>query len=53
MMGLFHGMPGGRLWRRYLSEHAGRADAGVEVVETAYQLVKQAIAQQEARDALS
>jgi tRNA-dihydrouridine synthase A len=54
MMGLFHGMPGGRLWRRYLSEHAGRADAGVEVVEAAYQLVKQAIAQQEARaDALS
>ena len=53
MMGLFHGLPGGRLWRRYLSENAGKPTAGVEVVEAAYALVKQAIAQQEERDAIS
>lgn len=40
MMGLFHGCSGGRLWRRYLSENACKPGAGVEVVEQAYQLVK-------------
>lgn len=39
MLGLFHGLPGGRLWRRYLSEHAFKAGAGIEVVEAAYRLV--------------
>ena len=32
MLGLFNGMPGGRAWRRTLSERAVRAGAGVEVV---------------------
>ena len=32
MLGLFHGMPGARHWRRHLSENAPRADAGSEVV---------------------
>ncbi len=32
MLGLFSGQPGARAWRRYLSEHAHRADADVEVV---------------------
>ena len=35
MLGLFHGEPGGRLWRRVLSENAHRRGAGVEIVERA------------------
>jgi len=32
MLGLFAGQPGARAWRRYVSEHAHRDDAGVEVL---------------------
>jgi tRNA-dihydrouridine synthase A len=32
MLGLFHGAPGGRVWRRCLSQEAHRAGAGTEVV---------------------
>ena len=32
MVGLFAGLPGARAWRRYLSEHAYRENAGVEVL---------------------
>ncbi len=39
MLGLFHDMPGGRMWRRYLSENAFKESAGVETVEHAYSLV--------------
>jgi tRNA-dihydrouridine synthase A len=35
MLGLFHGLPGGRLWRRVLSEDACRPGAGLDVVERA------------------
>ena len=35
MLGLFHGLPGGRLWRRVLSEEAPKPGAGVEVLEKA------------------
>lgn len=35
MLGLFHGEPGGRLWRRILSENAHRRGAGVEVLDMA------------------
>jgi tRNA-dihydrouridine synthase A len=35
MLGLFQGQPGAKAWRRYLSEHAHRDGAGVEVVERA------------------
>jgi len=35
MLGLFAGQPGARAWRRWLSERAHRADAGVEVIESA------------------
>lgn len=31
ILGLFNGMPGARKWRRYLSENAHRAGAGIEV----------------------
>lgn len=34
-LGLFHGAPGGRLWRRHLSENAVRAGAGLEVLREA------------------
>lgn len=56
MMGLFHGCPGGRLWRRALSEQACLADAGIELVQTAHQRVlieTQRMAEQEARRAVS
>ena len=35
MLGLFHGRPGGRLWRRVLSEKGVKAGAGLEVVREA------------------
>jgi tRNA-dihydrouridine synthase A len=35
MLGLFNGQPGGRAWRRVLSERAVRPGAGVEVVRDA------------------
>ncbi|AHF01237.1 tRNA-dihydrouridine synthase A [Thiomicrospira aerophila AL3] len=56
MMGLFHGCPGGRLWRRALSEQACLAEAGIEVLQNAYQRVlieTQRMAEQEARRAVS
>ena len=39
MLGLFHGKPGGRLWRRVLSEEGVRRGAGVEVVQRALETV--------------
>ncbi|WP_019556257.1 tRNA dihydrouridine(20/20a) synthase DusA [Thiomicrorhabdus arctica] len=47
MLGLFHGLPGGRIWRRHLSEHAFKAGAGIEVVEQAYRLVADEIQRME------
>lgn len=35
ILGVFQGQPGAAKWRRYLSEHAHRAGAGVEVVKAA------------------
>jgi tRNA-dihydrouridine synthase A len=35
ILGLFHGVRGGGVWRRYLSENAGRPDAGLEVLDGA------------------
>ncbi|WP_409420846.1 tRNA dihydrouridine(20/20a) synthase DusA [Pseudaeromonas sp. ZJS20] len=32
MLGLYQGIPGARAWRRYLSEHACRRGAGIEVL---------------------
>jgi tRNA-dihydrouridine synthase A len=45
MLGLFNARPGGRLWRRVLSEQGVRAGAGAEVVRTALLAVTQAQAQ--------
>jgi len=39
ILGLFNGQRGAKSWRRYLSENAYRADAGVDVIETALRLV--------------
>lgn len=44
MLGLFAGQPGSRQWRRYLSEHAYRKDAGWSVVEDALAAMEQAAA---------
>ncbi len=35
MLGLFHGQPGARHWRRHISENAHRPGAGVQVVRAA------------------
>lgn len=35
MLGLYHGCPGARHWRRVLSENAGRDGAGIDVIEEA------------------
>ncbi|WP_317931577.1 tRNA dihydrouridine(20/20a) synthase DusA [Halioxenophilus sp. WMMB6] len=39
LLGLFHGQPGARQYRRYLSEHIHQADAGVEALWAALALV--------------
>ncbi|RDI95658.1 tRNA dihydrouridine(20/20a) synthase DusA [Meiothermus sp. QL-1] len=39
LLNLFKGQPGGRLWRRFLSERACRPGAGVEVLEEALEQV--------------
>ena len=40
ILGLFHGAPGGRLWRRHLSENAVKAGAGVEVLRAAWEFTR-------------
>lgn len=35
LLGLFHGIPGGRQFRRHISENAHKPGAGLEVVQTA------------------
>ncbi|TQV81456.1 tRNA dihydrouridine(20/20a) synthase DusA [Aliikangiella coralliicola] len=40
ILGLFHGQPRGKLWRRYLSENAHKENAGCEVIEQALKLVE-------------
>ena len=52
LVGLFAGMPGARAWRRYVSENAHKSGAGVDVLETAAQHVKEAIVPGEEEDYL-
>jgi tRNA-dihydrouridine synthase A len=40
MLGLFHGEPGGRLWRRVLSERTHRPGAGLDVIDQALAAVR-------------
>lgn len=42
VLGLFAGQPGARAWRRYLSEHAHRPRAGVEVLQSAVERLQMA-----------
>src|SRR5262245_48918390 len=35
MLGLFHGEPGGRAWRRVISENAHRSGAGIDLLDAA------------------
>jgi len=42
MLGLFHGRPGARAWRRLLTVESVRPDAGIEVVERALNEVRAA-----------
>jgi len=39
ILGLYHGQPNGKKWRRYLSEGATKSDAGIQVVLDALSLV--------------
>ncbi len=39
ILGLFHGEPRARLFRRHLSEHAVKAGAGIDVLHTALEIV--------------
>jgi tRNA-dihydrouridine synthase A len=41
ILGLFHGVPGARAWRRYLAEHAYRSGAGTEVLRRAAERVRE------------
>lgn len=43
MLGLYHGLPGGRMFRRYLSQNAFKENAGVEVLQEAVKMVNQEI----------
>jgi tRNA-dihydrouridine synthase A len=40
MLGIFHGRPGARLFRRHLSENATRYGAGIEVLHEALEMVR-------------
>ncbi len=40
MLGLYHGQPGGRLWRRHISENAHKAGANSQVIIDALQFVQ-------------
>jgi len=43
MLGLFHGMPGARAWRRILTVEGGKAGADLEAVDAALAAVREAI----------
>jgi tRNA-dihydrouridine synthase A len=42
LLGVFQGVPGARQFRRYLSENGHKKGAGIEVVERALSMVKEA-----------
>lgn len=41
ILGLFHGVPGGKAFRRHLSENAFRKDAGISVLEDAMNCIQE------------
>ncbi|MEP2603392.1 MAG: tRNA dihydrouridine(20/20a) synthase DusA, partial [Paraglaciecola sp.] len=42
MLGLFQGQPGGRIWRRYLSQNGTKAGAGIELLIDAVDVLLEA-----------
>jgi tRNA-dihydrouridine synthase A len=48
MLGLFHGRPGARAWRRILTVEGAKAGAGVEVIEAGLAALAEAEARREA-----
>ena len=44
MLGLYQGQPGGRLWRRHISENAWREGASIDVLRQGLELVENAAA---------
>lgn len=44
LLGLYHGQPGGKRWRRYLAQHAHRPGAGIQVLREAQRYRRQAAA---------
>ena len=42
LLGLFQGQPGGRIWRRYISEHAHRSDTDVDILDRAFEAMQPA-----------
>jgi tRNA-dihydrouridine synthase A len=48
MLGLFHGRPGARSWRRILTVEGSKAGAGLEVVDAALESVREAAARKAA-----
>tara|TARA_R110002110_G_scaffold114374_2_gene283721 strand:+ start:28858 stop:29871 length:1014 start_codon:yes stop_codon:yes gene_type:complete len=50
LLGLYQGLPGARQFRRHISENAHRKGAGIEVLEQAYSLVRDADERQQTRD---
>lgn len=51
MLGLFHGLPGARAWRRILTVEGVKSGAGLEVVDRALDAVRMALAAREERTA--
>lgn len=51
MLGLFHGLPGARAWRRILTVEGVKAGAGLDVVDRALDAVRLALASREERAA--
>jgi tRNA-dihydrouridine synthase A len=47
MLGIYHGQPGARAFRRHLSEHGPGARAGVQVLVEAIELAERAMARHE------
>lgn len=43
MLGLFHGLPGGRMWRRYLSQNAFKPEANTQTLLDALNMVESEI----------
>ena len=44
LLSFFHGQPGARAWRRHIGKHAVNPGAGLEVIDTAEQQLREALA---------